>query len=57
MIITRTEIAKTGPVGDSYHYRIGDRLSVPYANAASARNAASKRRHRVLDNGQIEPAS
>lgn len=44
-----------GPFEDGYVYRIGDRISVKYHNAASARNAAHAEFHKVNDDGRLEP--
>lgn len=53
------EPAPVGPIetqnGTSYVYRIGNRLSVPYANSQSARHAARARFHSVLLSGLLEP--
>jgi hypothetical protein len=56
-IIVRNDnnIAEVGPLGDSYVYRLFDKLSVPYANAASARYAGKAREHVVREDGRIEP--
>lgn len=45
---------KVGPIGNSYYYRIGDRLSAhKYANAASAWHEARLPQHVVRD--RLEP--
>jgi hypothetical protein len=43
-----------GPIGNSYFYRFGNKLSEPYANFQSAWGAAHKPQH-VNSNGRWEP--
>jgi len=47
---------KVGPLGNSYRYRIGDKLSAErYCNAQSAWHDA-RLTQRVTENGRLEPA-
>jgi hypothetical protein len=47
-------MTRVGPIGNSYFYRIGNKLSEAYANYQSAWVAAHKTQ-RVNENGRLEP--